>query len=179
MSDVWRVRLRIGANGSEYENAGIIAEDPYAAVAEAIGEIGPSVRVIQVARDVIDEGWLVVYSAESGSAEAEGVTVFTIPRVITRADRELIDPFLGDDFMVGLMARDREAWAQAGTLITRAFSVGKEAAAGADQVTIPRGDLSVLLAAAAVVAGEQPVPELLAPLVADVAERYKVHLEVT
>lgn len=50
---------------------------------------------------------------------------------------------------------------------------------GPDQVTIPRMDLSVLLAAAAVVAGEQPVPELLAPLVAEVAERYKVRLEVT
>lgn len=58
MSDVWRVRLRIGANGSEYENAGIIADDPYAAIAEAIGSILPTVTVADVSRFIdTDAGW--------------------------------------------------------------------------------------------------------------------------
>ena len=102
-------------------------------------------------------------------------------RVITRADRDLIDPLLGDEFMVGLMTRDREAWAQAGTLITRAFAAGKEAAAGAGQVTIPRMDLSTLLAIAAWAAREHgdTIPAALVDPAGEVLARYDVHLEVT
>jgi hypothetical protein len=48
-----------------------------------------------------------------------------------------------------------------------------------DTVTIPRGDLSVLLAAASALTGSAPVPGLLRPLVAEALERYKVRLEVT
>lgn len=48
-----------------------------------------------------------------------------------------------------------------------------------DAVAIPPADLSVLLAAAAVVAGDESAPELLKPLVAEVAKRYKVRIEVT
>ncbi len=48
-----------------------------------------------------------------------------------------------------------------------------------DTVTIPRGDFSILLAAAAVMTGSEPVPELLRPFVAEVLARYKVRLEVT
>ena len=118
MSDVWRVRLRIGANGSEYENAGIITDDPYAAIAEAIAGILPTVEVLQVARFTdTGAGWELVY--------------------------------------------------------------GPEVLRHAELVTIPRSDLTVLLAAAAAVAGDQPVPELLRPLVAEVAKRYKVRLEVS
>ena len=70
MSDVWRVHLRIGANGSEYENAGIIADDPYSAIAAAIGEIPPSVQVLQVARFVdIDAGWELVHGGEDLSGK--------------------------------------------------------------------------------------------------------------
>lgn len=49
----------------------------------------------------------------------------------------------------------------------------------ADTVTIPRGDLTTLLAAAAALAGNGPVPELLHPLVDDVLSRYRVRLDVT
>jgi hypothetical protein len=48
-----------------------------------------------------------------------------------------------------------------------------------DTVTIPRGDFSVLLAAAAAVTGSGPVPEMLRPLAGEVLARYKVRLEVT
>jgi ABC-type sugar transport system substrate-binding protein len=48
-----------------------------------------------------------------------------------------------------------------------------------DTVTIPRGDFSMLLAAAAALTGSGPVPEMLPPLVGEVLARYKVRLEVT
>lgn len=47
-----------------------------------------------------------------------------------------------------------------------------------DTVTIPRSDLSTLLAAAVALTGSAPVPAMLPPLVAEVAARYKVRLEV-
>jgi hypothetical protein len=48
--------------------------------------------------------------------------------VITAQDRELLAPVLGDERMVALMGRDREAWMLAGALVTRAFAAGKRAA---------------------------------------------------
>lgn len=48
-----------------------------------------------------------------------------------------------------------------------------------DTVTIPGGDFSVLIAAAAALTGIGPVPDVLRPLVTEVLARYKVRLEVT
>ena len=53
---------KIGVNGSEYENAGNIADDPYAAVAEAITEILPTVQVAEVSEFTdLDAGWRTVF----------------------------------------------------------------------------------------------------------------------
>lgn len=52
---------------------------------------------------------------------------------IERADRELLDPILGSDYMCDLMTRDRDAWIETGTHITRAFAAGKRAGMSADQ----------------------------------------------
>jgi hypothetical protein len=59
MSDeTYRVRLRLGPH--EYDNPGIIAADPMAAVAAAIGELAASVRVLEVSQfgQDTEEGWL-------------------------------------------------------------------------------------------------------------------------
>jgi hypothetical protein len=62
MSSVYRVSLKIGANDTECENAGIVADGPLEAAAQAICEILPSVRVIEVSEFLDAEaGWKLVY----------------------------------------------------------------------------------------------------------------------
>jgi hypothetical protein len=62
LSSVYRARLKIGANDTECENAGIVADNPLEAAAQAICEILPSVRVTEVS-EFPDTGnnWKQVY----------------------------------------------------------------------------------------------------------------------
>lgn len=65
---------------------------------------------------------------------------------ITAADRETLDPILGGEHMRDLMARDRDAWEQAGALIVQAFTAGREQPGADAGVTLTGRQVTALRA---------------------------------
>lgn len=61
------------------------------------------------------------------------IAVAAVLPVVTREDRDYLDPVLGSPFMAGLMELDRGLWEHAGTAVTTAFLAGKESEHGQAQ----------------------------------------------